>query len=416
LKNIILAFYYMQLVQKEFSMTKSLSIRKSIILNIIMTILILLLGSACEGASTQGGVPSSSQTLQATTSTVISAKRVALQDIHMFNVATGWAMTSDPTHILHTTAGITHWQDVSFVLDSSTSLITCVNFFSASKAWVIEIDGKNSWLYLTNDGGHSWQKALIPEQVMGRCHITFLNAQMGWLLDLMGAGGGSEALDILRTSDGGLTWKVVSVTSFEGKSSTALPFQGNKSGLGFVNTSTGWATGFTAAPNFVWLYVTHDGGLSWQHQNIPIAGNIHDAQTSTEPPVFFSATDGILPVIFSALSNPVTIVYVTHNGGQSWTATDPAPQSQFIQFVDETHGWTAMNSNAAGSNQYTASTFYRTSDGGQHWNHYMVRFGAEITLLDMVSSTQGWAIDSNQALYQSTDGGLSWAKVTPVVS
>ena len=32
-------------------------------------------------------------------------------------------------------------------------------------------------------------------------------------------------------------------------------------------------------------------------------------------------------------------------------------------------------------------------------------------MIDFVSQTQGWAIDSAQALYQTTDGEQTWTKV-----
>ncbi len=36
---------------------------------------------------------------------------------------------------------------------------------------------------------------------------------------------------------------------------------------------------------------------------------------------------------------------------------------------------------------------------------------ADITMIDFVSQTRGWAIDSAQVLYQTTDGGQTWTKV-----
>jgi photosystem II stability/assembly factor-like uncharacterized protein len=63
------------------------------------------------------------------------------------------------------------------------------------------------------------------------------------------------------------------------------------------------------------------------------------------------------------------------------------------------------------SNQYINSTVYRISDGGQRWTQYTVRLNADIIMLDFVLRAQGWAIDSAQALYQTTGGGQTWTKV-----
>ena len=379
-----------------------------------------LLGFLLLASCGQNGTGNQSSTSSAfASSTAVGGKVVALQTIHMFDARTGWAMTSDHNRILHTTAGVTHWQDVSPALDTPTSMLAGADFFAPSTAWVAVESGTVPFLYRTKDGGQTWQKAPIPDQILGTCQITFLNAQVGWLLVGKGAAAGSEAVDILHTSDGGATWKTVSVTSSTHNSPTALPFGGDKSGISFVSATTGWATGFSEAPNFVWLYMTHDSGATWQHQSIPLAGNAGHGQIATMPPVFFTATDGILPVILAGLTNPTTIIYVTHNGGRSWNATAPVsigPSAQTIDFVDATHGWVADNTDDVRSNQYTKSTVYRTSDGGQHWAHYTVKLSADMETLDFASPTQGWATDSRQTLYQTTNGGQTWTKETPTAA
>jgi len=352
-------------------------------------------------------------------STAVVGKAVALQTIHMFDARTGWAITSDNTRILHTTTGVTHWQDVSPVPITPPSILAGADFFSPATAWVAVASETGSLMYRTNDGGQTWQKASIPDQIVGNFQITFLNAQVGWLLVGKGAAAGSEAVDVLHTSDGGATWKTVSVTSYTNNRPTALPFGGDKSGISFVSATTGWATGLSATSNFVWLYVTHDSGTTWQHQSIPLAGNAGNGQIATMPPVFFNATDGILPVILAGLTNQATIIYVTHNGGISWNATAPVPigaPARTIDFVDATHGWVAVNTDDVRSNQYTNSTVYRTTDGGQHWTPYTVKLSADMETLDFASPTQGWAIDSAQTLYRTANGGKTWTKVTPTVA
>ncbi len=243
-----------------------------------------------------------------------------------------------------------------------------------------------------------------------------------------GVAAGSEAVDVLHTSDGGVTWKVISVTYYSNTANNpkGLPFGGDKSGISFVNTTTGWVTGFSPVSQFAWLYITHDGGVTWQHQSIPLPEDPDGV--STLPPVFFNATDGILPVILPGPQSQALTIYVTHDGGASWSATTPVTTGATagtwtgtltagtIDFVDAMHGWLASNtfavkSNQYMSNQYINSTVYRTSDGGQRWTQYTVRLNADITMIDFVSRAQGWAIDSAQALYQTTDGGQTWTKV-----
>ncbi len=341
-------------------------------------------------------------------------KAVALGTIHMFDINVGWAMNANQDRVLHTTTGVTHWQDASPAFASPTSIVVGTDFFDPSTAWVAATTGTQIFLYRTSNGGQTWQKAQVPDQGMGDCQIVFLNAQTGWLLVGKGVAAGSEAVDVLRTSDGGATWQVVSVSNANTVNNpAAIPFGGDKSGLSFVNATTGWITGFSPVGQFVWLYVTHDGGATWQHQSI--SGLEDPFGISTLPPIFFNTTDGILPVVLPNSQSQALTLYVTHNQGASWNATISIPSggmAGMLDFVDAAHGWVADNIDAVTSNQYKNSVIYRTSDGGLHWTPYTVRLNADISMIDFVSRTQGWAIDSAQTLYQTTDGGQTWAQVT----
>jgi photosystem II stability/assembly factor-like uncharacterized protein len=359
--------------------------------------------------------------------------------IHMFDAHTGWAVNNNtavnhnPKRILHTTAGVTHWQDVTPPVDDQRSIIAGADFFTPSTAWVAVIEGSRLFVYGTHDGGQTWQKASIPDRI-GWCWMTFLNAHVGWLLLSKGPAMNQEPVDVLHTSDGGVTWKVISVSTYSYlyvQNPTGPSIDGDKTGLSFVNETTGWITAAPIDPD-VYLSITHDGGVTWQHQSIPLPEGA-SLGSVTLPPIFFNATDGILPLILSGPPSQALHIYVTHNGGASWSATTPVPLSatagtwtavanggivgggvstaDSIDFVDAMHGWLASNTFAVKSHQYLTSTVYRTSDGGQHWTHSSVRLKADITMIDFVSRAQGWAIDSAQALYQTTDGGQTWTKV-----
>src|SRR5581483_9354234 len=115
--------------------------------------------------------------------------------------------------------------------------------------------------------------------------------QNGWLLLDKGSATSHEAIDIFRTTDGGTTWlKVSSTDQNTGNQSGTLPFAGDKSGISFISTTTGWVTGTLPVDNRAWLYVTHDGGSTWQPQNLPLPAN-SNVQVATMPPIFFSSKD-----------------------------------------------------------------------------------------------------------------------------
>ena len=330
---------------------------------------------------------------------------VLFQTIHMFDAHTGWAVTSDGSHILHTMIGVTHWHDVTPSLGSSQAMLEGRDFLDPLTAWV----ARGRFVYRTQDSGQTWQRAPLPGRGLAS-QLFFLNAHMGWAVVGPVAAAGSEALDILQTSDGGASWRVLSVCDpTTVNNPVALPFAGDKTGLSFVNETTGWVAGSTARDNFAWFYVTHDGGATWRHQAIPLPAGA--TQVSIFPPVFFNTTDGLLPAIIPGLKGQTSEIYVTHDAGASWHATGSVPAG-IIDFVDALHGWIASNTFDV-KYQYLKSTVYSSSDGGEHWTPHSVTLSAAMLQIDFASSTRGWAIDSVHALYQTTDGGQTWTRVTP---
>src|SRR5579864_49162 len=80
-------------------------------------------GEPVGGSKTATAMPAPTRLSTATTA---AGKAVLLQEIHMFNASTGWSLMYDPSNknrVLHTTAGVTHWQDVTPAIDTQYSII-----------------------------------------------------------------------------------------------------------------------------------------------------------------------------------------------------------------------------------------------------------------------------------------------------
>ncbi len=329
--------------------------------------------------------------------------------LHMIDATTGWALSGQG--VLRTTDGGLHWQNVS---PSNISLTreSIAEFRTATLAWVgiQQTNAATAQVLRTTDGGKSWQQTAIQAPFLRQ--ITFIDAQHGWILSSWRpTGGAAEAVSVVRTTDGGKTWQSVSQALFADTTPPGhLPYGGQKSGIHFLNASTGWVTGTVTVPHLAWLYITHDGGSTWNQQTLPMPSGVPSAQLSIMSPTFFSATDGILPVTFSdtaTVSSIATDIYVTHDGGATWQNTTPVPAVlSTIDFLDMQHGWAT-----------DGTVLYSTSNGGQHWTKLSPNTSfKQVTFLNFVSSTAGLAIsqqgNSSSFLLKTADGGQTWTPIS----
>jgi photosystem II stability/assembly factor-like uncharacterized protein len=369
---------------------------------------LVLFGIVACSAGNTGGVGST----PTATTTPTTKPTIQLTSIRMLNENNGWAFTRQS--ILLTTDGGLHWRDVSPANLSGivgNQGVRAGAFFNASMAWV-SLNTKDSTIQIlrTSDSGQHWDTTTLQGNGFPD-RVHFVNAQDGWIEIDRGGAAGSEAVDIYQTTNGGQTWNKVSDT---GPTPGSLPFNGHKTGISFKDTTTGWATGDIARPDFVWLYVTHDGGKTWQHQDLALPPGIaNPTMTTTTPPVFFGNI-GFLPVLIAANTGRLEVLYVTHDGGTTWKSTTPlhiAPGSIFsltssVYVFDVNQSWTWPD-------QWNTS--YSTGDGGQHWTTYTSSIQNGVSGMSFISRTTGWAIGNSPTneplLFKTTDGGQTWSKV-----
>ena len=335
-----------------------------------------------------------------------------LLSIHMINASTGWALTEQA--VLYTTDGGAHWKNMTPPGITLTQN-SIADFPTASIASIAtpRPDGASIQVLHTTDGGQTWQQATI--QMPFPRQISFIDSQHGWLLAAVRPPGGpAEPVSVFRTADGGKTWANVATALFADATPPGrLPYGGQKSGIHFLDSLTGWVTGTVPIANLAWLYVTHDGGSTWHQQALLMPPGLLSARLSVRAPTFFSATDGILPVIFSNVTTDsviATSIYATHDGGKTWQSTVPVPAAlPLLSFADMQHGWAT-----------DGTTLYSTNNGGNHW--LKLSPGASfknITQLDFVSDTVGWAISSTasntSSLLKTIDGGRTWTTIPSTI-
>ncbi len=379
----------------------------------------------------------------------------ALNSLSMIDEKVGWAQSmsisakdgSISYAILRTTDGGVHWKVMLKCAPSQGLgrgfISPCYNeFHSATIATVMEPDYDNAKqqsylrIFHTGDGGQTWESGVIIARNL-ETPPTFVDGLHGWILATDGFPGvdpGSayigQHIALYRTNDGGKTWQRIasglatsqlSVTSDDAYGIAPLSASAR---MQFVTASTGWLAGTSYRKDnsqFSWLYVTHDGGSTWQQVSISISPQAAVLWS----PRFFNAQDGLLPVLTSGPAPQYargTMIYVTHDGGQTWTSTTVPFDVTNGEFLDMNHAWT-------GGATVDDKTFYTTSDGWRHWTKgYMNVAFKRIYGFSFVSPLVGWALGDNRvhflpelgggirkgdiiAVLKTTDGGQTWQEI-----
>jgi photosystem II stability/assembly factor-like uncharacterized protein len=195
-------------------------------------------------------------------------------------------------------------------------------------------------------------------------------------------------------------------------------------GISFANATTGFASGCPPGGrpgSPINLCVTHDAGKSWSAQSSPIPpGSVPGGTVVAEPPVFTSATAGVLEMTSSSLtgafSSPGTLyLYRTMDAGLSW---------QEVTALGGTSGINAVAYGIPSSVLPTGEVFialtvngqttlYQLPLGASNWTKIATAASATtllagLTQLDFVNQMTGWAVTS-AGLIATTDGGVTWA-------
>jgi photosystem II stability/assembly factor-like uncharacterized protein len=267
--------------------------------------------------------------------------------------------------ILHSTDGGATWANQ---LSPTNAQLDCVRFLDPLHGWALG----NEVLY-TIDGGITWQKGTRAGSFATLNKVDFVDLLNGWA-----CGTGT----IMRTTDGGRSWKAIT-------SPIASP--DNISGLDFVDLSHGWVVGASGI-----IYATSDGGASWA------------AQTNLSIPYgrlsFVSATEG--------WAGENDILLHTTDGGKTW-ARQTLPAGSFLIdlfFLDPVHGWEA--------GFYTA--VMATTNGGATWSNplggqaryglapFGFYFGRPLESIRFADALTGVAAGLDGIIYSTTDGGQTW--------
>ena len=246
-------------------------------------------------------------------------------------------------------------------------------------------------------------------QSRGINYISIVSPDVVWANAYDGSGNGANVQEFTKTVDGGKTWK-------PGKY-TGVPIDNVVSSITATDKNKAWISMYkksgTAGRNGI--FVTTNGGASWTQQT---SAAFINSKSFPDVVYFWDDQNGV------SMGDPINNyfeIYTTTNGGIKWTSVSTAniPVS-----LSGEYGYTDLytvygNTMWFGTNK---GRVYKSKDKGLHWTV------ASTGLTDF--STLGFHNDSigiatqvtyNQAgtaitgfqIVKSVDGGTTWSTVTP---
>jgi photosystem II stability/assembly factor-like uncharacterized protein len=232
------------------------------------------------------------------------------------------------------------------------------------------------------------------EQQFPNVRVQFVNREVGWIIGPR----------LLRTTDGGRTWKQIRSDGYGTLASESIGF-GHRI-IQFITPASGVQLDLNA------VVMTGDGGRTWRDQfSLP---------ERRKPAVPSGSLFFLTPEVGWVVNE---MVNRTTDGGRSWTPLSATPRglterqlamriastvADFVPalwFVNEQTGLMAR----------LDGEVYRTNDGGTTWAKVWA-VESHITNIFFLDNQKGWLTGDRGFLAQTTDGGLTWSKTTTPTS
>lgn len=249
-----------------------------------------------------------------------------------------------------------------------TDNLCSVFFLDDQTGWAA---GVNNIVLKTVDGGTTW-KLLTDRKDSGRCpDIMFSDPSHGWL---------NNGETLLYTTDGGDTWQPAARLGQSGGFGPGCLTGASRYQLHTPNMGEG-------------VFRSDDGGRTWA----PLPGKpLHNNYRAIS---FADDQHGWL------LAQPDHIT-ITTDGGRTWSEIDQqiSKRDVRVKFVDAMNGW------AFGVD---GTTMLGSADGGKTWTSQYTGLNSYDALgdLDFRDAQNGFVLSGNGQVIATTDRGKHWRQI-----
>jgi photosystem II stability/assembly factor-like uncharacterized protein len=328
-----------------------------------------------------------------------------------------------------------------------------MRFFDRSAGVVVAI-GAEAAVFATRDGGAHWTRRGVDAGDVYVMSASFVDPMHGWLLGFGAVSTGLGSTVLLRTTDGGVTWKDLGPAADPSVQAFAVSF---------TDPLNGWLDAVAPGP---YVYATADAGTTWRRLTLPapatgwpvprgsffvaarptlgngvVATVVNSANiigragagaaVVTYPPLTVRTYDGGSPVTFvyttfvdassdgilhigDALHKPGPATQVqsasqigmrSNDGGSTWTSFVPPAPGGTIGYADAMTWW-----------WIGPGVRSKTYDGGLTWSPSQADAVADplpgsLVVLDTKYAWVSGVSESGPMLFTTSDGGAHWTPV-----
>ena len=288
-------------------------------------------------------------------------------------------------------------QSITSLQTGKKTSIRGLSVVDNSVAW---ISGSNGWTSLTTDGGATWKWKQLP----GYEKFDFRDIEAFSSTNAVIVSAGSPAI-ILRTNDGGSSWKEVYRNESPDIFLDGMDFKDPQNGIIYGDPIKGRMQ----------LLRTNDGGLSWSDISSNLTVHLIEGEAS------FAASGTAIRTLkngktFIVTGGSQSRIFVSKNFGNSWE-NYPCPIIQgknstgpfSIAFLNKKRGLAVGGDYLA--DQSSLKNMLLTSDGGKTWQNpntqpFGYKSSVEYISKDVVIATGTSGTDI------SRDAGKNWEKLT----
>jgi photosystem II stability/assembly factor-like uncharacterized protein len=250
-------------------------------------------------------------------------------------------------------------------------------FLDERQGWVLQQAEIGKSKVLRTDDGDSWQQVGAMEHPWGLLDYAFLSRDLGLYLD-----GNDNNARILRTTDGGRTWREV----FECRAKVVIDglsrdVKCNLKAMHFPTAKVGYAIGGAhGAKRTLFVAKTEDAGARWALSVISDIGG--DLEVYHDHELFFTDEN----TGFAHLSE--NRLYSTKDGGRTWIGLVGTPGDQ-IKFADPEVGWS-----------FAGSRLSYTTDGGKRWSSRELSFPAKVHAFSLPRRNRGYVVGEHGMIFR----------------